>query len=40
MARKDTRITTFLLSSHVQEDIDILCDEVYEINDKKLEKIR
>lgn len=32
--------TTFLLSSHVQEDIDILCDEVYEINDKKLEKIR
>lgn len=32
--------TTFILSSHIQEDIDWLCDEVYEIDERNLVKIR
>jgi ABC-2 type transport system ATP-binding protein len=31
---------TILLTSHNQEDIDILCDEVYRINHFKLEKVK
>ncbi|GAD14288.1 ABC transporter [Geobacillus kaustophilus GBlys] len=31
---------TILLTSHNQEDIDVLCDEVYRINRFKLEKVK
>ncbi|SES01961.1 ABC-2 type transport system ATP-binding protein [Gracilibacillus ureilyticus] len=30
---------TIILTSHNQEDIDLLCDEVYRINQQKLEKV-
>jgi ABC-2 type transport system ATP-binding protein len=30
---------TILLTSHIQKDIELICDEVFEFNDKKLERI-
>ena len=31
---------TFLLASHSAEDIDLLCDAVYELDNGKMERIR
>lgn len=31
---------TMLLASHNKEDIDILCDEVYEMEDGRITRIR
>ncbi len=31
---------TILMASHLKDDIDILCDEVYNINNYKIEKVR
>ncbi|MDI3311919.1 MAG: ATP-binding cassette domain-containing protein [Thermoanaerobacterium sp.] len=30
---------TILLTSHIQKDIELICDEVFEFNEKKLEKV-
>ncbi|BDH61083.1 multidrug ABC transporter ATP-binding protein [Lysinibacillus sp. PLM2] len=30
---------TILLTSHIQKDLDLICDEIFEFNEKKLEKI-
>ncbi|RKJ47748.1 multidrug ABC transporter ATP-binding protein, partial [Butyricicoccus sp. 1XD8-22] len=35
---KDKEVT-ILLTSHIQKDLDIICDEIFEFNEKKLEKI-
>lgn len=29
-----------LFKIHIQKDIELICDEVYEFNDKKLEKVK
>ncbi|QPQ36015.1 MULTISPECIES: ABC transporter ATP-binding protein [unclassified Lysinibacillus] len=31
---------TILLTSHMQKDIELICDEVFEFNDKKLKKLK
>ena len=31
--------TTILLASHIREDIDMLCDEIYQMDVGKIEKI-